>query len=84
MLIDASVAHPAPAAPQAADPEASLYAKKRGEITDLMNTLRGSVVNIEEHGRRAESIVKNMLSQLRESAAANQAFTALNEERLRA
>jgi two-component system NtrC family sensor kinase len=35
--------------------------KARTELTELMNTLRGNLGKIVQHGNRADSIVKNML-----------------------
>ena len=37
--------------------------KTRGEITELTNTLRDNLGKIVQHGKRADSIVKNMLLQ---------------------
>jgi two-component system, NtrC family, sensor kinase len=41
--------------------DASLPAEARAEINDLTRTLNGNLGKIVEHGRRADSIVKNML-----------------------
>jgi GAF domain-containing protein len=40
----------------------------RAEITDLMDTLRGNLEKIVQHGKRADSIVKNMLLHSREGS----------------
>ena len=42
--------------------------KARAEITDLMDTLRSNLEKIEQHGKRADSIVKNMLLHSREGS----------------
>ena len=42
--------------------------KARAEITDLMDTLRGNLEKIAQHGKRADSIVKNMLLHSREGS----------------
>ena len=39
----------------------SIDKKARGEITELTDTLRGNLEKIVQHGKRADSIVKNML-----------------------
>jgi C4-dicarboxylate-specific signal transduction histidine kinase len=41
--------------------DASPNEKRRGEITELMNTLRGNLEKVVQHGKRADAIVKNML-----------------------
>jgi two-component system, NtrC family, sensor kinase len=41
--------------------DVSLDDKRRSEITELMDTLRGNLDKIVQHGSRADSIVKNML-----------------------
>jgi len=46
----------------------SLNEKKRGEITELMNTLRDNLEKVVQHGKRADSIVKNMLLHSREGS----------------
>jgi signal transduction histidine kinase len=43
-------------------------AKTRAAITELSNTLRGNLDKIVQHGRRADSIVKNMLLHSREGS----------------
>ncbi len=40
----------------------------RGEIADLANTLKGNLEKIVQHGKRADSIVKNMLLHSREGS----------------
>jgi GAF domain-containing protein len=42
--------------------------KTRADIADLADTLRGNLEKIVEHGKRADSIVKNMLLHSRESS----------------
>src|SRR5665213_992740 len=42
--------------------------KTRGEITELADTLRGNLEKIVQHGKRADSIVKNMLLHSREGS----------------
>jgi len=41
--------------------DATLSAETRAEIEDLVETLSGNLAKIVEHGKRADSIVKNML-----------------------
>jgi two-component system, NtrC family, sensor kinase len=41
--------------------DVSLNEKRRSEITELMDTLRGNLDKVVEHGKRADAIVKNML-----------------------
>jgi signal transduction histidine kinase len=43
-------------------------AKTRAEITELMDTLRDNLNKIVQHGKRADSIVKNMLLHSREGS----------------
>ena len=43
-------------------------AKARAEIDDLTDTLRANLGKIEQHGKRADSIVKNMLLHSREGS----------------
>jgi signal transduction histidine kinase len=43
-------------------------AKTRAEITELSNTLRDNLNKIVQHGKRADSIVKNMLLHSREGS----------------
>jgi len=42
--------------------------KTRADITDVMNTLKGNLDKIAQHGKRADSIVKNMLLHSREGS----------------
>jgi hypothetical protein len=53
---------------QEARTHASLNDKSRGEISELMNTLHGNLDKIEQHGKRADAIVKNMLVHSREGS----------------
>ena len=46
----------------------SIDDKRRLEITELMDTLRGNLDKVVQHGRRANSIVKNMLLHSREGS----------------
>src|SRR5262249_8758314 len=46
--------------------DVSLNEKRRGDITELMQTLRGNLDKVVQHGRRADAIVKNMLLHSRE------------------
>jgi signal transduction histidine kinase len=46
--------------------DASPNEKRRGEITELMNTLRGNLEKVVQHGKRADAIDKNMLQHSRE------------------
>jgi two-component system, NtrC family, sensor kinase len=46
----------------------ALDPKKRAEIEDLTQTLKDNLAKIEQHGKRADSIVKNMLLHSREGA----------------
>ncbi|MGA8977070.1 MAG: GAF domain-containing protein [Pseudolabrys sp.] len=42
--------------------------KRRSEVTELMNTLRGNLDKVVQHGKRADAIVKNMLLHSREGS----------------
>ena len=46
--------------------DVSLHDNKRDEIGELMETLRGNLDKVVQHGRRADAIVKNMLQHSRE------------------
>jgi GAF domain-containing protein len=48
--------------------DVSLNEKRRDEITDLMQTLRGNLDKVVQHGKRADAIVKNMLLHSREGS----------------
>jgi hypothetical protein len=50
--------------------DVNLNEKRRGEITELMQTLRGNLEKVVQHGQRADSIVKNMLLHSREGSGA--------------
>ena len=58
--------------------------KERAEITELMDTLRGNLDKIVQHGKRADAIVKNMLLHSREGSGEHRAvdINALVEESL--
>jgi GAF domain-containing protein len=64
--------------------DVSLDEKRRGEITELMNTLRDNLEKVVQHGKRADAIVKNMLLHSRESSGEHRAvdINALVEESL--
>jgi two-component system, NtrC family, sensor kinase len=46
----------------------SLNDAERGEITELMHTLRGNLNKVVQHGKRADAIVKSMLQHSREGS----------------
>jgi signal transduction histidine kinase len=48
--------------------DVSLNEKTRSEITELMDTLRGNLDKVVQHGKRADAIVKNMLLHSREGS----------------
>ena len=48
--------------------DVSLNQKRRSEITELMDTLRGNLDKVVQHGKRADAIVKNMLLHSREGS----------------
>jgi GAF domain-containing protein len=48
--------------------DVSVSEKRRSEITELMDTLRGNLDKIVQHGKRADAIVKNMLLHSREDS----------------
>jgi GAF domain-containing protein len=48
--------------------DVSLNAAKRDEVGELMDTLRGNLDKVVQHGKRADAIVKNMLQHSRESS----------------
>jgi two-component system, NtrC family, sensor kinase len=58
--------------------------KKRSEITELMETLRGNFDKVMQHGKRADAIVKNMLLHSREGSGEHRMVdvNALVEESL--
>ena len=59
-------------------------AQTRAQITELMDTLRGNLDKIVQHGKRADSIVKNMLLHSREGSGEHRPvdINALVEESL--
>ena len=61
-----------------------LNEKKRSEITELMDTLRGNLDKVVQHGKRADAIVKNMLQHSREGSGEHRRvdINALVEESL--
>ena len=58
--------------------------KARAEITELTNTLRGNLDKVVQHGKRADSIVKNMLMHSREGSGEHRVvdINAIVEESL--
>src|SRR5262249_17513006 len=58
--------------------------KKRGEITELMQTLLGNLDRAVQHGKRADAIIKNMLLHSREGSGEHRVvdINALVEESL--
>ena len=64
--------------------DAGLNEKRRTETTELMDTLRGNLDKVVQHGKRADAIVKNMLLHSREGAGEHRLIdiNALVEEGL--
>ena len=64
--------------------DVSLNEKRRSEITELMDTLRGNLNKVVQHGKRADAIVKNMLLHSREGSSEHRPvdINALVEESL--
>src|SRR5262249_15447040 len=64
--------------------DVSLNEKRRGEITELIDTLRGNLDKVVQHGKRADAIVKNMLLHSREGSGEHRLvnINALVEESL--
>ncbi len=64
--------------------DVSLNEKRRGEISELMDTLRGNLERVVQHGKRADAIVKNMLLHSREGSGEHRPvdINALVEEGL--
>jgi two-component system, NtrC family, sensor kinase len=64
--------------------DVNLTEKKRSEITELMDTLRGNFDKVVQHGKRADAIVKNMLLHSREGSGEHRVvdINALVEESL--
>jgi two-component system, NtrC family, sensor kinase len=64
--------------------EVNLNEKRRSEITELMQTLRGNLDKVVQHGKRADAIVKNMLLHSREGSGEHRIvdINALVEESL--
>jgi two-component system, NtrC family, sensor kinase len=64
--------------------DVSLNDTKRGEIVELMETLRGNLDKVVQHGGRADAIVKNMLLHSREGTGEHRPvdINALVEESL--
>jgi GAF domain-containing protein len=64
--------------------DVNLTEKKRSEIAELMDTLRGNLDRVMQHGKRADAIVKNMLLHSREGSGEDRPvdINALVEESL--
>jgi signal transduction histidine kinase len=64
--------------------DVSLNEKRRDEITELMQSLRGNLDKVVQHGKRADGIVKNMLLHSREGSGEHRVvdINALVEESL--
>ena len=64
--------------------DVNLTEKKRSEIAELMDTLRGNLDKVVQHGKRADAIVKNMLLHSREGSGEHRVLdiNALVEEGL--
>jgi GAF domain-containing protein len=64
--------------------DASLNEKRRTEITELMDMLRGNLDKVVQHGKRADAIVKNMLLHSRQGSGEHRPvdINALVEESL--
>jgi signal transduction histidine kinase len=64
--------------------DVTLNEKRRSEITELMDTLRGNLDKVVQHGKRADAIVKNMLLHSREGSSEYRAvdINAIVEESL--
>src|SRR5262249_7875829 len=64
--------------------DVSLNEKRRGDITELMQALRGHLDKVVQHGKRADAIVKNMLLHSREGSGEHRVvdINALVEESL--
>ena len=65
--------------------EASFNETRRGEITELMDTLRSNLDKVVEHGKRADGIVKNMLLHSHQGSGEHRpvAINSLIEESLK-
>jgi signal transduction histidine kinase len=64
--------------------DVSLIEKRHSEIIELMETLRGNLDKVVQHGKRADAIVKNMLQHSREGSGEHRPvdINALVEESL--
>jgi two-component system, NtrC family, sensor kinase len=64
--------------------DVSLNEKRRSEVTELMDTIRGNLDKVVQHGKRADAIVKNMLLHSREGSGEHRLvdINALVEESL--
>jgi two-component system, NtrC family, sensor kinase len=65
--------------------DSSQNEKRRGEIAELMDTLRSNLDKVVQHGRRADAIVKNMLLHSHQGSGEHRpvAINALVEESLK-
>ena len=64
--------------------DVTLNEKRRTETTELMDTLRGNLDKVVQHGKRADAIVKNMLLHSREGSGEHRVvdINAIVEESL--
>jgi signal transduction histidine kinase/HAMP domain-containing protein len=64
--------------------DVSLNEKRSSEVTELMDTLRGNLEKVVQHGKRADVIVKNMLLHSREGSGEHRVvdINAIVEESL--
>jgi signal transduction histidine kinase len=65
--------------------DSSLNEKRRGEIAELMDTLRSNLHKVIQHGQRADAIVKNMLLHSHQGSGEHRsvAINAIVEESLK-
>jgi len=65
--------------------DTSLNEKRRGEIAELMDTLRSNLDKVVQHGKRADAIVKNMLLHSHQGSGEHRpvAINAIVEESLK-
>jgi len=65
--------------------DSSLNEKRRGEIAELMDTLRSNLDKVVQHGQRADAIVKNMLLHSHQGSGEHRpvAINAIVEESLK-
>ncbi len=65
--------------------DSSLNEKRRGEVAELMDTLRSNLDKVVQHGQRADAIVKNMLLHSHQGSGEHRpvAINAIVEESLK-